>query len=137
MTALGRSCALAALAAALLAPTIAAAQAMQAGLWEITTRVEMAGMPMPPMTTTQCYRDAKPESIIPKQQNCSVQQQGAAGNTLRWTLRCQEGSTLMTGQGEMTLRGSSYDGVSQITVKDGTDETHMTHRYSGRRLGDC
>ena len=43
MTALVRSCALAALAAALLAPTIAAAQAMQAGLWEITTRVEMAG----------------------------------------------------------------------------------------------
>src|SRR5437588_10401369 len=89
MTALGRACALAALAAALLAPPLAAAQAMQAGLWEITTRVEMAGMPMPPMTTTQCYRDAKPESIIPKQQNCSVQQQGAAGNTLRWTLRCQ------------------------------------------------
>ena len=51
MTALVRSCALAALAAALFAPTIAAAQAMQAGLWEITTRVEMAGMPMPPMTT--------------------------------------------------------------------------------------
>jgi hypothetical protein len=91
MTACVRSCALAALAGALFAPTIAAAQPMQAGLWEITTRMEMAGMPMPPMTTTQCYRDVKDtESIIPKQQNCSVQQQGAAGNTIRWTLRCQE-----------------------------------------------
>jgi hypothetical protein len=32
-----------------------AAGGMQPGLWEVTTRMQMAGMPMPPQTVRHCY----------------------------------------------------------------------------------
>jgi len=120
-------------------PDAASAQFVQPGLWEITMRMEMPGMPMtmPPMTTTQCIRDATTESAIPEQPNCEVLNRSASGNTVRWSVRCKEGNATMTGTGEMTLRGATYDGVTQMTMREGGQETQMTQRFSGRRVGAC
>ncbi len=116
---------------------VAAAQGLQPGLWEITVRMEMPGMAMAPMTTQQCMRDARPESAVPQPPNCTLQSQSVSGNTFRWSARCQEGGMVMTGNGEMTMLGSTYDGVLQMTVQEGGERQQMTHRYSGRRIGDC
>lgn len=115
----------------------ASAQAMQPGLWETTARMEMAGMAMPPMTTQQCIRDASPERIVPQMPNCTVTNRGASGNTVRWSVQCQDSGLTMSGNGEMALRGTTYDGVLQMVLDQGGQRQQMTHRYSGRRLGDC
>jgi hypothetical protein len=115
----------------------ASAQAMQPGLWETTARMEMPGMAMPPMTSQRCIRDASPERLVPPMPNCAVTSRGASGNTVRWSVRCQESGMTMTGDGEMTMRGTTYDGVLQMVLDQGGERQQMTHRYSGRRLGDC
>lgn len=113
------------------------AQAMQPGLWETTARMEMPGMAMPPMTTQQCIRDASPESVVPQMPNCTVTNRSASGNTVRWSVRCQEGGMTMSGNGEMTIRGATSEGVLQMTIEEGGQRQQMTHRYSGRRIGNC
>ena len=118
-----------------------AAPPMQPGMWEITTEMEMPGMPMamPPTKITQCIKDvANTEKIIPKAQNCKLQNQNVAGDKVTWTISCTEGNTVMSGSGEMTLKGSSYEGTTKMTIKEGNEEpTQMTTRYSARRIGDC
>jgi len=115
------------------------AQTPQPGLWEITASMETPGMSMPPKTITQCIRDTdNPDSLIPTDQSCVIENKRAVGNKLSWTMRCQQGNTVMTGTGELTLSGSSYEGVSQITVREGSGEAvNMSSRYSARRVGNC
>lgn len=115
----------------------ASSQEMQPGLWEITARMEMAGMAMPPTTVQQCIRDASPESVVPQMPNCTVTSRSASGNTVRWSVRCQEGGMNMTGNGEMTLQGTTSDGVLNMTLDQGGQRQQMTQRYTGRRVGTC
>ena len=115
----------------------ASAQAMQPGLWELTSRMEMSGMAMPPMTIQQCIRDASPESAVPQMPNCTVTSRSASGNTVRWSVSCRQGGMAMTGNGEMTIQGATSDGVLQMTLDEGGQRQQMTQRYSGRRVGDC
>ena len=130
---------LAGLALVLCAPAPAFAQAMQPGLWEITASMEMPGMSMPARTVTQCIRDTdNPDNLIPQDQNCVIENRSKTGNRVSWTMRCTMGSTVMTGRGELTLSGSSYEGASQMTVREGSGEaTSMSSKYSARRLGNC
>ena len=113
------------------------AQAMQPGLWETTVRMEMAGMAMPPMTSQQCIRDASPESAVPQMSNCSITNRSVSGNTVRWSMRCQQGGMNMTGNGEMTIQGATSEGAVQMTIDEGGQRQQMTQRLSGRRIGNC
>jgi hypothetical protein len=115
----------------------ALSQEMQPGLWEITARMEMAGMAMPPTTVRQCIRDASSESVVPQMPNCTVTSRSGSGNTVRWSVRCQEGGMNMTGNGEMTLQGATSDGVLNMTLEQGGQRQQMTQRYTGRRVGAC
>jgi uncharacterized protein DUF3617 len=115
----------------------ASPQALQPGLWETTARMEMAGMTMPPTTVRQCIRDASPENAVPQMPNCTVTSRSASGNTVRWSVRCQEGGMNMTGNGEMTLQGATSEGVLQLTLDQGGQRQQMTQRFSGRRIGNC
>ena len=115
----------------------ASSQTMQPGLWETTARMEMAGMAMPPTTVQQCIRDASPESVVPQMPNCTVTSRSASGNTVRWSVRCQGGGMNMTGNGEMTLQGTTSEGVLHMTLDEGGQRQQMTQRYAGRRVGPC
>jgi hypothetical protein len=121
-----------ALPAAALADTM-----MQPGLWEITTRMEMPGMPkMQPMKVNQCISPAeaaKTESTLPKDNTCQLKNHSVTGNTVRWSVACKQGGEAMSGDGEMTYKGTSYDGTMRMKAR-GMD---MTYRYSGKRIGDC
>ena len=118
-----------------------AAPPMQPGLWEVTMTMEMPGMPMAmaPTKNTQCIKDVgNTEKIIPKGQNCALQNQNSAGDKITWTVMCKEGDTVMNGSGEITFKGSSYEGFTKMTMKEGADEAvQMTTRYSARRIGAC
>jgi hypothetical protein len=82
--------------AVLSAPVSGATSDMQPGLWEITTTVEMSGMPMPmpPQTIQHCYTKqdvAKGEGTVPQgdSRNCRIKDHKVSGNTASWTLVCR------------------------------------------------
>lgn len=115
---------------------------MQPGLWEITMKTEMAGMPMqmPAQTMRHCYRkeDIKQsKDALPADKNCKVDGFSESGNTVRWKATCRmEGST-MVGNGEMTFAGAAYTGSMTMTGDMQGQKMNMTQKYSGKRVGDC
>ena len=107
--------------------------------WEITTRIEMAGMPaaMPASTTRMCIgKNAKDEVPVPKQDNCRTTESRRTGNTLRYRMECT-GKDAMVGEGEITYAGDSYTGRMHMTGKSGGDAFDMTQTFTGRKLGEC
>jgi hypothetical protein len=129
--------------AALVPAAAAAGPMMQPGLWEITTKMEMPGMPVavPPTRVSHCYTPQDVENTgktLPKDQNCKVDSHSVAGNRVTWAVSCQDKNSAMTGNGEMTYKGNSYEGTMKMSVKSrGEAPMNMTYRYSGKRLGEC
>ena len=110
------------------------------GRWEITTEMDMPGMPMkmPATKTIQCVTKEQaedPNQSVPKDQqdkNCKVSDYKLVGNKVTWTVTCS-GKNAMTGSGEMTYGVDTYDGWTKMK----TGDTEMTMKYKGKRLGDC
>ena len=123
----------------------AATTNMKEGVWEITTKSEMAGMPggMKPMVVKQCItkKDLEdPRRTTPggdqKDNRCQVTDYKMQGNTATWNMACK-GEGAMTGSGSVTYSGDSYTGVTKMKMKQGGQEHAMTLHYSAKRLGDC
>ena len=111
---------------------------MREGKWEITTKMEMPGMPMsmPPVKNTQCLtkKDLVPQNSQPGQE-CTVSQTKVTGNTVTWTVQCKGQGGDMKGTGEMTYSGDSLKGTIKIPMPQANME--MTNHITGRRIGDC
>lgn len=120
----------------------AAAPNMKEGLWEITVRTEMQGMPgaMPPQTVQQCITQkelADPSKTTPGTQGdkrCKITDYKMQGNTASWKTAC-EGE--LTGSGTMTYAGNSYTGMQAMSMKHEGKTLNMTVNFTGRHLGDC
>lgn len=115
---------------------------MQPGLWEITTKMEMPGMPMqmPPQTVRHCYKkeDIKEsKDALPADKTCKLEDLQQSGNTVRWKVACQTDSGPMNGNGEITYAGQSYAGSMTMNGKVDGQPINMTNKYSAKRLGDC
>lgn len=109
---------------------------MKEGLWEITTKMEMTGMPMqfPPQTHTQCLTgtDLVPQKIE-EGQNCKVVKQDIKGDTVTWVMECESSEGTAVFNGHVTYQGETFEGV--ITMKQGDTEITMTQ--SGKWIGNC
>lgn len=138
-----------ALAASALQPSGEAAQGPRRdGRWEVTTQMEMAGMPgrMPPTTITQCItkeQASDPQRFVPRspqrgaeQNDCKVENVKTEGNKVTWSMRCTTPQP-MTGAGEMTYGADSYVGMQTMNMERGGQAMTMTMKYTGKRLGDC
>jgi len=117
---------------------------MQAGMWEITIKMDMerAPFPMPPMTVKQCVtkddlkdgRKTLPSSSN-KKDDCEVTDYKAAGNKVSWKMLCKNGGS---GTGEMVYQGTSYNGTMTMTQKDKKGGTaKIVQHYKGKRTGEC
>jgi Protein of unknown function (DUF3617) len=118
---------------------VSAVASMKEGLWEITTTMEMPGMPYQPPASVyrHCYtrEDLKDEKqVLPKQQgDCRVTDMKRDGSRMTWKIVCS-GENKGKGEGEITFRGdSAYDGSMNIEM----NEMKMTGRYKARRVGAC
>jgi hypothetical protein len=114
---------------------------MQEGLWEITSSMEMPGMPsMPPMKHTQCLtkKDLVPQSQE-KAQDCKITQTGTSGNTVTWSMKCSGEEGAMEGTGKVTYSGDTFQGTMTMTMQDPEQggKMQLTQRMSGRRVGNC
>ena len=109
---------------------------MQEGQWEITTTMEMPGMPagaMKPHTVTTCLTQKDPVSKVDEKNDCKMQDLTTVGNTVSWKIVCPEA----TSKGSITYAGAAYDGIMETNMKmEGKDMTSkMTMK--GKYLGPC
>ncbi len=114
---------------------------MQEGLWEITSSIEMPGMPaMAPMKHTQCLtkKDLVPQSQE-KSQDCKITQTGMSGNTVTWTMKCSGEEGAMEGTGKITYSGDTFQGTMTMNIQNPGQggKMQMIQRMTGRRIGNC
>jgi hypothetical protein len=127
---------LAAAAALLLTGTAFAAEEK----WEVSTSVEMSGMPfrMPATTLVVCVPPGKmSDERIVQQEGCSVGKMTRSGNTTRFTIQCTAPQAL-TGEATITRQGpDAYSGT--MTAKGTVDgrALEMKATYAGRKIGVC
>ncbi len=110
-------------------------------LWEVTTRAEMAGMPMqmPAQTSQVCLRkdrSQKPESHIPNDEKCKTTNFQVAGNRVTFTVECT-GDEPMTGRGDITSTPTSYEGKMEMKTTRRGQSMEMKQAFSGRKVGAC
>lgn len=124
----------------------AAAPNMKDGLWEITVKTDMPGMPagMKPQVVQQCItkkdledpRKTAPSGGDPKDSRCQMTDYKMQGNTATWNMACK-GEDAMTGSGSVTYGGTSYSGTNKMTMKRGGKDQTVTMQYAGKHIGDC
>jgi len=111
---------------------------MREGKWEITTKMEMPGMPMsiPPSKHTQCLTK---KDLIPQNtqsgQECQISQSKVTGNTVTWSIKCSGEGGETKGTGTMTYSGDNFKGTMKISMP--YQNMEMTSTIDGRRIGDC
>jgi hypothetical protein len=121
---------------------LAAPPEMQPGLWEITSRMEMPGMPkMPPQVYRHCYtkkdlEDAKRTVPQGGDRNCEVKDYRLQGSTATWKMECR-GEAAMTGTGTMTFGAQSYTGSMKSRMRREGTTIETTQSWSAKRIGDC
>jgi hypothetical protein len=106
-------------------------------LWEISSKMEMPGMPMamPAQVNRVCVgKNRKDEDLVPKQSNCRVVDSKRVGSKFTYKMECT-GNEPMTMVGEMTFGTNAYDGQMRMTMTKTNDTMNMA--VSGKRVGDC
>lgn len=121
---------------------------LEGGLWEVTAKTKVAGMPMqiPTQTHRQCMEStdfSDPKGVLPAPQSmrggeqCRVEDYHLAGDTARWTLKCT-GPQSITGNGEVTFGTTEYHGTMKMNgMKGPQGPMVITTSFNGRRLGAC
>ena len=118
-------------AAAIATVAVAHAQSQKGDLWEITSQMEMAGMPMAMPASTQRVCAGKEQAPLQARENCQITEQQKLANGWRWKMTCNDGSTA---DGNMTYQGiEAWNGVMNMKMKEGA----MSMKLAGKRVGEC
>lgn len=114
---------------------------LKEGLWEITTQVEMKGMPqsIPPATFRQCITKSDP---VPqnkdKNYECKIISQKVVGNTVNYNVQCTGKEGTMQTSGTTTYADHSMSGTSATSFKiSGQPEMKMSSKMKGKYIGPC
>lgn len=121
---------LAAAAAVAIVP-VAQAQSPKGEAWDITSQMEMPGMPMAMPATTQRVCTAKEQPPFRAREDCRITDQQKLPNGWSWKMVCNDGSTA---DGTMTYQGmEAWSGVMNLKMKEGA----MSMKLAGKRVGEC
>ena len=108
-------------------------------LWEVSMKMEVAGMPMamPPQIHRVCIGKAhKDEDMIPVRDNCRVLEARRTGNKIAYRMACA-GDQPMDVTGETTYTNDGYEGRMRMTSTSPSQSMEMAQSYVGRRVGEC
>lgn len=110
---------------------------MNEGQWEISTTMDMPGMPEAAKkahTVTTCLSksDYVPKTA-PEKSDCKMVDQKIDGNTVSWNMVCKETS----GKGTITYAGDSFSGLMESTMKEEGKEMTVKMKMDGKRIGAC
>ena len=122
------------------APAIAETN-IQEGLWEITIRMEVPGLPSnpAPVTSAHCLKDrSEVPQLLQKDSSCRITETKTAGESVSWKMKCEAGEGSIDGSGRMTYRGGRFDGVISLTMRrPDAGPLKIIQHVSGRRVGEC
>ncbi len=108
-------------------------------LWDVTMKMEMAGMPMamPAQQMQVCKRkDAGGEKFAPQKSDCQTTNVKTTGNKTTFDFACN-GKDPMTGSGTFVATGDTYQGTMHMKGGRKGEEIDMTQTMSGRKVGTC
>ena len=119
--------------------TSVAALAAPGEYWEVTSKMEMPGMPfaMPATTMKVCIPKGgeKDPNRTSTDKDCQMTDMKTVGNKTTWKVRCDHKGDVMTGTGEQTTSANGYEGKMQFSGKSGGRDMNMSSVYSGKRVG--
>ncbi|HEX7954208.1 MAG TPA: DUF3617 family protein [Burkholderiales bacterium] len=102
-------------------------------LWEMTMKMEMAGMPaMPAQTNQVCKKKGDREPVRDKNSDCKIVDSKQSGNRSTWKAVCTKPDA-MTMVGDVTYSGDSFKGTIKVTGGD----MDMTQNIAGKKIGSC
>jgi hypothetical protein len=104
-------------------------------LWETTSQMAMAGMPMQMAPQTQKVCSAKTWTKPPPggDKSCVASDYKLVGNKATWKMQCS-GQMPMQGTGEINFEGAdAYSGVILATSQG----MNMTIKLAGKKVGTC
>lgn len=113
---------------------------MNPGKYEITAQVEMPGMPqaMPPQTATQCLDKKNPvPNANPDSHGCKITDMETKGNTITYTMTCNQQGIAVKSTGRMTFSGDTFEGSAKTDMGPQTGGMTVTTKLKGRRIGKC
>ena len=120
-------------------PSIAPAAVMiKPGLWEVSTTIEMPGVPFqqPPQTVRQCVTPQEAEDVeksLPISKDCKLIDFRSSENKVNWKVECT-GKMAGEGEGDVEYMGeTSYKGITRIQSHGMS--FHMKHKAT--RVGEC
>jgi hypothetical protein len=122
------------------APAIAETN-IQEGLWEITIRMQVPGLPSnpAPVTSAHCLKDgSQVPQLLQKDSSCRITETKTAGDSVSWKMKCEAGEGSIDGSGRMTYRGGRFDGIISLAMqRPEAGPLKIIQHVSGRRVGDC
>ncbi len=113
---------------------------LQDGKYEITSKVEMPGMPMQmaPVTVTQCLTQQDP---VPNQstagQQCNIIDMKTEGKTVSWKMECTQRGQKMQSTGKMVYYGDHFEGTTNTMLGPQSGNMTITTVINGKRIGAC
>lgn len=125
----------------LIAACLVAGPAIADDKWEVTTSMEMVGMPfqMPPSKQVLCLApgEQRSEKMVPADKNCQVKSLATTATTTRFRIECAPPQQ-MTGEGEITRLGpDAYKGQLKAKGMMEGQSFDMKIAYAGRKIGSC
>lgn len=111
------------------------------GKWEVTMKMDIQGLPfaLPPVKNVHCI--TKEESVPQKPEKdmeCEMLDTKTEGDTVSWVMRCTGKDGKVESHGKITYKGTSFDGVMNVTVVDPKGQkSDMKQIMSGKRIGPC
>jgi hypothetical protein len=114
---------------------------LKPGKYEITSKVEMAGMPggMPPQTTMQCLTQSQPvpNGSSAAAQGCKITDMKTKGNKVSYTMECDQNGMKVKSNGEIIYKGNSFEGTSVMKMGPSAGNMTITTRTTGKWIGKC
>lgn len=110
------------------------------GLWEVTSLIEMHGLPveLPAVTNQQCFDKDNAVPKSPQQdENCEVSQKLGSNHTVSWTLVCLNDRGELKGNGEIRYKDETFKGFLKMVLKNQEGQLIMDSTLEGRYLGPC
>lgn len=113
---------------------------LESGKYQITSKVEMAGMPgsMPPQTSVQCLtaNDPVPNDSA-SAQGCTITEMNTVGNKVTYTMECNQQGMKVNSTGEIIYKGKSFEGTSRMKMGASAGGMTITTKTTGKWIGKC
>lgn len=131
--------------------TTLAAQAqdynVEPGLWEMTYRTRVEGVPDEMASTMQKGPKVKRECVTRDNMDFKPQNMGGgckyttisqSASRVAWDIRCQAKQQNSTGRGEINFNGTTLNGWFELNMQGGPmGNMQMRNSFTGERVDDC